>query len=51
MNEIEKRILLNQREIMYALMNMNKEYINIAKGLGNACILTNNILENNVEGG
>lgn len=52
MTEVEKRILLNQREIMYALkyVVMNRPIdIGIANGLGYACQLTNNILTNNEE--
>ena len=44
MTNEEERILLNQREIMFALMNMNLREISIANGLGEACHKTSEIL-------
>lgn len=41
MTNIEKRILLNQREIIYALMQMNIDKPKISNGLGKCCEITN----------
>ena len=53
MTNAEKRILLNQREIMNMLNQViildkpyvRPEYLKLANGLGKACVLTNQVLE------
>lgn len=56
MTNAEKRILLNQREIMYTLQqlllednNIPTKILKVANGLGKACVLTNQVLESEVK--